>query len=541
MSIFEILGELIGKAFKSLFDSISGLLKFKTEQLSDIDRELATASLDPDKYENPEVKKLVEDLKKSLARSPAGLSEWVETVFTKVFGTIHEVMVKALIPFDAPDFEAAKANAGYLSTAFSGFILLASTLDACSTALSGTLVRNVFRYVAFMLQFFGFQKYMDIALMPAVSASILPRLVQGYNAQYKTFIPPTPDLITMMAHEAFEPEMIAKYGLQDEKEGLERDYFYKNALDDKTIDAYWASHWVHASWGQVLDMYHRGELSYDDIWAWFRVVEIPPYWRDKLIAISWDLPNRIETRMMARYGLVDKPWLVKHLERIGLHKDYRSIAADFMLAMGIRMDISARFSKGWLTSEAVRTEIDSFGMAPEISERLYKWIVKNVRPEQVEESRALTKTEIYKGVKANTISPEQGVELLMDMGYDRETADYLLEINVGVLTGSPHTFEEFKSLTQGWRRAAGLEAKPMPEEIKVAAAEVVTLTKEVEALAESVKAEEGKLIEPETAPEEATAHLKELRVSLHRAEALLASSKGEYERAVAEWKHAAEK
>jgi len=537
MSVFDALGETTGKIAQSFLSNISGLLKFKDEQLSDIDRELAVKSLDPSKYENPDVKKLVEKLKEKLSHSPASLSEWVEDVYTMIFGTVSDVIVKVMIPFGAPDFETAKASAGALSSAFSGFILLASTLDAVGTAMSGTLVRNIFRYIAFMLQFFGFQKYMDIALMPAVNASILPRLVRGYNKQYKTFLPPTPDLITMMAHEAFEPGMIEKYKLHDEKEALKRDYFYEQGLDDDTIDAYWASHWVHASWGQVTDMLHRGELTNDDVWEWFRVVEIPPYWRQKLINISWDLPNRIETRMMARYGLVDKPWLVEHLKRIGLHEDYRSIAADFMLAMGIRMDISARYSKGWLTREDVKTEIDSFGMEPAISDRLYMWIIKNVGPEQVEESRALTKTEIYKGVKAGTISPEQGVELLMDMGYDRETADYLIEINVGVLTGSPHTFEEFKSLTQSYRRAIGLEAKPVPEEIKVAGEKVVKLTGEVAALTESVAAEEKKIIEPETAPEEVTAHLKELRVSLHRAEAELQAAKSEYDRLVAEWRH----
>ncbi|GAH81529.1 unnamed protein product, partial [marine sediment metagenome] len=156
---------------------------------------------------------------------------------------------------------------------------------------------------------------------------------------------PTPgELVLWQAKEVYEPEMIAKYGLDAELEEVEREAFYKAGMTDDQIVNHWRAHWVHPAWGQVLDMYHRGELTYDDVYRWFRVVEIPPYWRDKLIAISWDLPNRIETRMMARYGLVDKPWLVKHLERIGLHEDYRSIAADFMLAMGIRMDLSARYS-----------------------------------------------------------------------------------------------------------------------------------------------------------------------------------------------------
>jgi len=282
---------------------------------------------------------------------------------------------------------------------------------------------------------------------------------------YSLVYPSPRDLVEFQAHEVFEPDMIAKYGLDAEVGELERERFYEIGMSDEIIEEYWRNHWVHPAWGQVLDMYHRGVITYDDIESWFRLVEIPPYWRAKLIEISWDLPNRIETRMMARYGLVDKPWLVGHLERIGLHEDYRSIAADFMLAMGIRMDVSARFSKGWLTADQVKSEIAAFGMSEDINDRLYKWIVKNVGPERVESERGLTKTEIYAGVKKGVISWTEGIELLMDLGYSSEDAQYILEVRVGALAGSPETFTEFKEWTQSYRRAQGLEYHIPPREL----------------------------------------------------------------------------
>lgn len=77
----------------------------------------------------------------------------------------------------------------------------------------------------------------------------------------------------------------------------------------------------------------------------------------------------------------------------------------------------------------------------------------------------------------------------------------------------------------------------MPEELKQAADEVVRVTKEVEALSRSVKAEEKKIILPETAPEETTAKLEELQVTRNRAIAELERVKSEYDRLLAEWKH----
>jgi len=541
MSVFDALGELIGKAFKSLFDSISGLLKFKAEQLSDIDRELAVASLDPEKYENPDVKKLVEELKKSLEHSPEGLSEWVETVFTKVFGTVSDVITKVMIPFGVPDFETAKANAGYLTSAFSGFILLAATLDAVSTAMSGTLVRNVFRYVAFMLQFFGFQRYMDIALMPAVNASILPMLNRGYNKQYRTFIPPTTDLINWVAKEVFEPTMRAKYGLGDEAEEIERDLFYEQGLSDEQIDNYWAAHWEHASWMQVVEMLYRGLITEDDVYEWFRLVEIPPFWRDLLIQTAYTWPTRVDVRRWWDMRTIDEA----ELRRLYSGMGYRGVNLDnYVLWTKVYVafpDLMARWTNGWIREEDVRGELIALGMPAYRVEEMIKSKKKAVEAGQVEDGKTLTKTEIYKGVKAGTITRDEGIDLIMDLNYTLTQAEYLIDINVGALAGSPETYEEFKDITTKYKLAIGKVVKPMPEEIKTAAAEVVRLSEEVEALTRSAKEEEGKLIEPETAPEEATAHLKELRVSLHRTEAELAAAKDEYERLVAEWKHAAEK
>lgn len=287
--------------------------------------------------------------------------------------------------------------------------------------------------------------------------------------KFFTLYYPTPsELVHWQAREVFEPSMIAKYGLDAEVEEIDPKLFEKAGVSLEQMINHWRAHWVHPDWSQVADMYHRGLITFEDIDRWYRVVEIPPYWRDKLTGITWDLPNRIETRMMARYGLVDKAWLVKHLERIGLHEDYRSIAADFMLAMGIRMDVSARFSKGWLTADQVKSEIEATGLSEEIGDRLYKWIVKNAGPERVEDTRKLTRSLIIKGVKKEEITREEGIEMLMDhQNYAREEAEYVMDVEVAV-EGSPETYLEYKMLVEEYKRSQGLPYKIPPPELLAA-------------------------------------------------------------------------
>jgi len=167
-------------------------------------------------------------------------------------------------------------------------------------------------------------------------------------------------------------------------------------------------------------------------------------------------------------------------------------------------------------------------------------IQEKIKPEEaarVEEGKTLTKTEIYKGVKQGFITRGQGTELIMDLGYNRAEAEYLMDINVAVLEGSPETFAEFKDLTTKYKIATGREEKPMPEELKKAADEVVRITGEVEALERSVAEEKRKLIEGEVVPEAATKRLTALQVALHRAESELARVKTDYDIKLAEWRH----
>lgn len=245
-------------------------------------------------------------------------------------------------------------------------------------------------------------------------------------------IPTVQEVVHFMAKEAFEEDAVTKYGLDAEFERIDLKWFEQAGIRPEIAKLYWRSHWVHPAWGEMTELLHRGEVTKEDIYEWYRLVEIPPHWRDKLTSISWDLPNRIELRMMARYGLVDKAFLVEQLKLVGLREDFRDITADMMLAMGIRTDLSTRYSKGWLDAEGVRSELAVSGLSPEVADRMYQWIVKNVSGERVAKERDLTLTDIYKGIKKGTVTRQQGADLIKDMGYDDWEVEVKLSNNVPI-------------------------------------------------------------------------------------------------------------
>ncbi|MBA7573635.1 hypothetical protein ES708_15433 [subsurface metagenome] len=351
------------------------------------------------------------------------------------------------------------------------------------------------------------------------------------------FYPAPADLIRWQAREVFEPEMIARYGLDSEFGAIEKEPFYKAGMTDEQILNYWRAHWEHASWMQVVEMLHRGLVTETEVYDWFRLVEIPPFWRDLLIKTAYTWPTRVDVRRWWDMRTIDETRLRELYSGMGYRgtnlEDYikwTKVYVDFPMMM-------ARFSKGWITEEDVRSWLKGLKI-PE--DRINQFIEEKTQPEKAErvtKEKDLTKTEIYKGVKKVLISWEEGLELLMDMGYDEDEADYILAVNVGVLEGSPETYAEFKDITTKYKIATGKEVKPMTEELKKAASEVVRLTAEVKALEESITEEKRGLIEGEVLPEETTARLDELQVARNRAISALELAKSEYNRLIAEWRH----
>ncbi|GAI79763.1 unnamed protein product, partial [marine sediment metagenome] len=157
-------------------------------------------------------------------------------------------------------------------------------------------------------------------------------------------------------------------------------------------------------------------------------------------------------------------------------------------------DLIARWKNGWITEDDVRNELAALGMPPDRVEEMIQTKIKPVGPERVEGEKSLTKAEIYAGVKKGVITWDNGLELLQDLGYGLEEAQYILEVRVGVLEGSPETYAEFKEWTQLYRRAQGLEARLLSPELIEAGKAVA------EAKIELGKAEEKGLKNEKLAP-----------------------------------------
>lgn len=186
---------------------------------------------------------------------------------------------------------------------------------------------------------------------------------------------PTPsDLITFAVREAYSPDAIRTFGLlQDLPEEFVRDA-EKVGMKREWAEKYWASHWRLPSIEQAFEMYHRGVINWDELNILLKAHDIMPYFREKLLKITYNPYTRVDARRM--------------------------------YAMGV------------LSEEEVYRNFLDLGYDPDHARKLTEWVKLSV----LEDVKTISKSQIQELWEAGDLSDEEAVKYLMYIGYDEESA-----------------------------------------------------------------------------------------------------------------------
>jgi len=209
----------------------------------------------------------------------------------------------------------------------------------------------------------------------------------GFNdeeiTQLKTLfypIPAYPDLIRMAVREAFYPDYIEEYGLMQELPGEFVEFAGKQGLSEEWAKRFWASHWELPSIMQGFEMLHRNVIAAGDLDKLFMAVDIMPWWRDKLQAISYNPLTRVDVRRVFKMGIITR-------------------------------------------DEVKRTYLD-LGYNEEKAE----WLTKFTEMQNTEADRDLTKAEILSSYSKMIIGQAECNNMLLDLGYSQDEVDILISM-----------------------------------------------------------------------------------------------------------------
>jgi len=205
------------------------------------------------------------------------------------------------------------------------------------------------------------------------------------------FYPSPADLVHWQAKEVFEPEMISHYGLDAELGELDLSMFAKAGMTIEQARNYWIAHWEHPSWNQLQQMLFRlDEVTEDDVKRWFRLMEVPPFWRQKMIDTAYHPYTRVDVRRMHKIGVFGTgPEADVKLRRAYTDLGFHGEAADNMVL----------FTKKYNKQSGESTERD------------------------------LTRSMVEKAYDLGYLPRSETATMLTDMGYDEAEVTFIIGLN----------------------------------------------------------------------------------------------------------------
>ena len=185
-------------------------------------------------------------------------------------------------------------------------------------------------------------------------------------------VPPIGDMITMAVREAFTPDIAARFGQYEDYPADLTKYAAMNGISEDWTRRYWAAHWSLPSPQQGFEMFQRGIITQDELFLLMRALDIMPFWRHKLLQMSYRPLTRVDVRRMYALGVLSEGEIEKAYRDVGYAPENAQRLRDFVVRDTIRSQSGLSVSKivtayknGLATRQDANNAILSIGVRPQ--------------------------------------------------------------------------------------------------------------------------------------------------------------------------------
>jgi hypothetical protein len=147
------------------------------------------------------------------------------------------------------------------------------------------------------------------------------------------FYPSVDDFIRFLVRETFRPDVIAKYGYDEDYPKEIEDFVAKAGIDPEWMKHFWRAHWILPTPTMVYEMLHRGVITKEEMLDLLKVADYPKFWREKLVAISYTPYTRVDIRRMHKVGVLDREGVKKAYKEIGYDEEKSEKMTEFTIRL----------------------------------------------------------------------------------------------------------------------------------------------------------------------------------------------------------------
>jgi len=187
------------------------------------------------------------------------------------------------------------------------------------------------------------------------------------------FFPAPADLIQFAVREVYSPEVVSRFGQMQDLPPKYISESKKAGIPEEQAGNYWAAHWRLPAAGQGYQMLHRRIIDEETLSMLLRALDVMPFWRDKMIQLSYSPLTRVDVRRMNDMGVLDD----EDTYNAYLDRGYSPENADNMLKFtklynaddttGLsRAAVIKAYLNGIFTRDELSDILTEFGYSPDV-------------------------------------------------------------------------------------------------------------------------------------------------------------------------------
>lgn len=134
-------------------------------------------------------------------------------------------------------------------------------------------------------------------------------------------LPSPADLVRFGVREVFTPEIAERFGQFDDFPSAFPIEMARQGYTQQSSLNYWAAHWDLPSVSQGFEMLHRGVIDESDVRLLLRALDVMPFWREKLIQISYHPIARVDLRRLYQKGVITEAELEAGYRALGYNAE----------------------------------------------------------------------------------------------------------------------------------------------------------------------------------------------------------------------------
>lgn len=240
---------------------------------------------------------------------------------------------------------------------------------------TGTVqLQEYFLKELYLRDIFTYDQYEQGMMKLGYRQTDIPYIEQTYQN-----IPSIPDLVRFMVRDVYDESLVKEFGLDSEYE-LIKDKFEsdirKQGVSPEYAKYYYRANWQYASPTQAYEMLHRGLLTTDQLFNLLKSEDYPPFWRDRLMQLSYSPYTRVDLRRLYKSGVIDEETVNREYHWLGYDDEHADKLTEWTVKAYAKEDetvlgslslsvLTKAYFNGLISGERYRSDLSAMGYGAE--------------------------------------------------------------------------------------------------------------------------------------------------------------------------------